>query len=150
MRRFNQTVELSQSYGIEGTVIGKHGGRSNVSKLVNLFKRTRQLVSFAKGLGIDLAVSHNSYTHTLAGRLVGARVGTLMDYEGQPTKLLSPIVSPRKHCESSVPNTKAFIGTKALRSRSTFQDSVLIPILLSSLKDPVGCRMIGNWKKISW
>lgn len=84
LRRFNQTVQLSQRYGIDRTETGRHGGRSNLSKLFNLFHRTGQLVYSATKLAIDLEVSHNSYTHALAGRVVVARVVTLMDYEGQP------------------------------------------------------------------
>jgi len=84
LRDFNQTVELSKKYGIEGTVIGKHGGQGHLAKIMNLLNRSLQLAIFARGKDIDIAVSHNSYPHTVAGKLSGSRVVTLMDYEGQP------------------------------------------------------------------
>lgn len=84
MRDFNQTVELAQINGLEGTVIGKHGGKSRIGKFFNLIGRSRRLVSFSRHLPVDVAVSHNSYTQTIAGRQIGAKVVTIMDYEGQP------------------------------------------------------------------
>jgi predicted glycosyltransferase len=84
LRDFNQTVEIAALNGLPGEVIGKHGGSSSLGKLGNLVGRSLRLVSYAAGVKPDVAVSHNSYTHTIAGRLVGARVVTIMDYEGQP------------------------------------------------------------------
>ncbi len=84
LRDFNKTVELAKKYGIEGTVIGHHGGKNNLTKILNLVGRSRSLVSYGKNLSIDISVSHNSYTHTIAGRLIRSKVVTLMDYEGQP------------------------------------------------------------------
>lgn len=89
MRDFAQTVPLAHSYGIKGDVIGRHGGASRLLKVANLFKRTNQLIDFSKDKAIDVVVSHNSYTHTIAGRLIGARVVTIMDYEGQPANHLA-------------------------------------------------------------
>jgi uncharacterized protein len=84
MRDFNQTVEIARLNGLDGTVIGKHGGRSSLGKMLNLLTRSAALASFGREQGADIAVSHNSYTQTVAGRLIGARVVTIMDYEGQP------------------------------------------------------------------
>src|SRR5262245_38033508 len=58
-------------------------------KLMNLMRRSLQLQSAARGKAIDITVSHNSYTNIVAGRLVGAKVVTLMDYEGQPANHLA-------------------------------------------------------------
>ncbi|MEI6126628.1 MAG: DUF354 domain-containing protein [Pseudomonadota bacterium] len=89
MRSFAQTVPLAHRYGIQGEIIGQHGGANTLLKAVNLISRTAQLVKFAANKKIDIAVSHNSYTHALAGRLIGARVVTIMDYEGQPANHLA-------------------------------------------------------------
>ena len=72
LRDFCQTVELARTWELEALAIGKHGGKGLAAKLLNLFYRSFQLVNFAKGKEIDLAVSHNSYTQIVAGRLVGA------------------------------------------------------------------------------
>jgi predicted glycosyltransferase len=84
MRDFNQTVELAELNGLSGTVIGKHGGRTSLGKIGNLIGRSLSLARYAASVKPDIAVSHNSYTHTIAGRMVSARVVTIMDYEGQP------------------------------------------------------------------
>jgi len=89
MREYAQTVSLGKKYGIEGMIVGKHGGRNLTTKFFNFIMRSRQLQLAVKGKAIHLAVSHNSYTNIIAGRLVGARVVTLMDYEGQPANHLA-------------------------------------------------------------
>jgi predicted glycosyltransferase len=95
LRDFNQTVELAELNGLSGEVIGKHGGSSSLGKLGNLIGRSLRLVSYAASAKPDVAVSHNSYTHTIAGRLVGARVVTIMDYEGQPANHIAFRVAHR-------------------------------------------------------
>ena len=89
LRDFNQTVELAERNGIRGTVIGEHGGRGRLGKLLNLMCRAIHLAQFAGHKGIHIAVSHNSYAQIVAGRLTGLRVVTLMDYEGQPANHLA-------------------------------------------------------------
>jgi predicted glycosyltransferase len=84
MRDFNQTVEIARLNDLGGIVIGKHGGKSSLGKMMNLFTRSGALAAFGIKQRADVAVSHNSYTQTVAGRLIGARVVTIMDYEGQP------------------------------------------------------------------
>ncbi len=89
LRDFNQTVELARFYGLQGELIGTHGGKSTPGKLLNLCMRTRRLAKFARDNAVDLAVSHNSYTQILAARMSRIRSITLMDYEGQPANHLA-------------------------------------------------------------
>ena len=84
LRNFNQTVEILERNGLHGKVIGTHGGASSFGKILNLFNRSFSLTEYGKSLKADIAVSHNSYTHTIAGRFSRSRVVTIMDYEGQP------------------------------------------------------------------
>ena len=99
-RRFAQTVELAEAAGIPHFVIGGHGGAGLVGKAGNLIGRTTALVRWARGRGIDLAVSHNSYAQTAAARSLGIKSVTLMDYEYQPAnhlafRLASRVIVPR-------------------------------------------------------
>ncbi len=89
MRDFAQTVSLAERYNIKGITVGRHGGSNMIMKAVNFCIRTGQLLLFAKGKSFDIAVSHNSYTHIIASRLAGAKVITIMDYEGQPANHLA-------------------------------------------------------------
>jgi predicted glycosyltransferase len=107
MRDFNQTVEIARKNGLDGEVIGRHGGKSSFGKVLNLFSRSGMLASFGRRSGVDVAVSHNSYTQTIAGRLIRARVVTIMDYEGQPAnhiafRLAHRVIVPAAFPESDL------------------------------------------------
>lgn len=104
LRDFNQTVELAQKNGLNGVVIGRHGGKSVVGKLMNLLSRSRRLASFGRVARADVAVSHNSYTQTIAGRIIGAKVVTIMDYEGQPANHIAFRLAHRVIVPSSFPH----------------------------------------------
>ncbi len=107
MRDFNQTVEISRLNDLDGTVIGKHGGKTSLGKMLNLLTRSGALAAFGRREKADVAVSHNSYTQTLAGRLIGTRVVTIMDYEGQPAnhiafRLAHRVIVPAAFPESAL------------------------------------------------
>ncbi|MGH7493952.1 MAG: DUF354 domain-containing protein [bacterium] len=89
MREYAQTVALGKKYGLQGVIVGKHGGSNLMMKLCNFAWHAKQLHSAARDKAIDLAVSHNSYKSIVAGRMVGAKTVTLMDYEGQPANHLA-------------------------------------------------------------
>jgi predicted glycosyltransferase len=99
-RRYAQTVELAEAAGLTPTIIGQHGGGKLAGKASNLVGRTAALARWARGRGIDLAVSHNSYSQTVAARAIGIKSVTLMDYEHQPANHLafrfaSRVIVPR-------------------------------------------------------
>jgi uncharacterized protein len=83
-RDFAQTVPLAKKLGLDATLIGAHGGRGLFKKVTNIGGRALALARWASGRDLDLAVSHNSYAHVAASRLIGVPCATLMDYEHQP------------------------------------------------------------------
>ena len=83
-RDFAQTVELAAKAGMMAHVIGGHGGGSIAGKAGNLLGRASALRKWARGRGIDLAVSHNSYAQIATAAALGIKSITLMDYEHQP------------------------------------------------------------------
>src|SRR6185369_5711844 len=83
-RDFAQTVELAAKAGMMAHVIGGHGGGSIAGKAGNLLGRASALRKWARGRGLDLAVSHNSYAQIAAAAALGISSVTLMDYEHQP------------------------------------------------------------------
>jgi predicted glycosyltransferase len=83
-RDFAQTVELAAKAGMMAHVIGGHGGGSIAGKAGNLLGRASALRKWARGRGVDLAVSHNSYAQIAAAAALGIKSITLMDYEHQP------------------------------------------------------------------
>jgi len=153
MRDFNQTKELAERYNIKGELVGQHGGRSYVLKSFNLMKRSLQLFNYGHGREIELAVSHNSYTHAIAGRLIGAKVVTLMDFEGQPAnhiafrlanKVIVPDSFPDKYLKkfgATLKKTYKYKGFKEQVYLSDFKPST------SFLSDLIGsCDLPEDWK----
>ena len=88
-RAFAETVDLARAAGFNATVIGGHGGGKLSGKAGNLVQRGLGLARWARGRGIELAVSHNSYSQILAARALSIRAVTLMDYEHQPANHLA-------------------------------------------------------------
>ncbi len=88
-RAFAETVELARAAGFSAEVLGGHGGGKLSGKAGNLVQRAMTLARWARGRGIDLALSHNSYSQILAARALGMRTVTLMDYEHQPANHLA-------------------------------------------------------------
>jgi hypothetical protein len=118
IRDFNQTVEIARRNGLVGAVIGTHGGKSSIGKMVNLLSRSGSLAAFGKEYRAQVAVSHNSYTQTVAGRLIGARVITIMDYEGQPAnhiafRLAHRVIVPAVFPEADLRRFGCRIGREA-------------------------------------
>lgn len=109
-RDFAQTKALLDFWKLDYTLIGKHGGKAKLKKIVNLFVRTGQLISHIKKnkLKIDLAVSHGSRTQLVACKLLGIKSVLMLDYEytekhifnSLSTWLLMPEYIPTKLLDS--------------------------------------------------
>ncbi len=104
-RDFNHTVELARLTGLSVVRVGAHGGRKDVAKLANLPVRVRQLLNAVGGDKPSVAVSHNSYTQTLAARISRIPVVTIMDYEGQPANHIAFRAANRVVVPESFPRT---------------------------------------------
>ncbi len=89
-RDFAQTLPLCKKYHLPVVQIGGHGGKGLFSKARNISARSYALYRFAKqNFPVDLAISHNSYSHTIAAKLAGIPSVTIMDYEFQPANHLA-------------------------------------------------------------
>jgi predicted glycosyltransferase len=128
-RDFAQTVELAAKAGMMAHVIGGHGGGSITGKAGNLLGRAAALRKWARGRGIDLAVSHNSYAQIAAAAALGIKTVTLMDYEHQPAnhlafRLASRVIVPRAFPASELHKYGAGKG-KVKRYDGTTEDVYL-------------------------
>jgi predicted glycosyltransferase len=81
-RDFAQTLGLLEMFGIEHTVIGRHGGASVRGKSLGLARRSTALTWFGRGRGITPAFSHGSNDLAIAARLLRLHSTVLHDYEG--------------------------------------------------------------------
>src|SRR5712692_9286115 len=123
-RDYAQTVELAAAAGLMPVVIGGHGGGKLTGKAGNLVGRAGALAKWARGRGLDLAVSHNSYAQIAAASGLGIKSTTLMDYEHQPAnhlafRLASRVIVPRafpaaelRKYGASMRKVKRYEGTK--------------------------------------
>jgi predicted glycosyltransferase len=84
-----QTRELAEAVWPEALVVGDGFRRSIAQKGTAIWARARALAQQLWGLAPEVAVSHNSYSQILAGRALGIRVVTAMDYEHQPANHLA-------------------------------------------------------------
>src|SRR5215218_9374256 len=128
-REFAQTVELAEAAGLQPEVVGRHGGGRLSGKAGNLVGRAWALARWARGRGVGLAVSHNSYSQVLAARALGLRAVTLMDYEHQPAnhlafRLASRVVVPESFPEDALRRFGAGAG-KVRRYRGIKEDVYL-------------------------
>ena len=128
-RAFAETVELAEAAGFNATVVGGHGGGKLSGKAGNLVQRGLSLARWARGRGIDLAVSHNSYSQILAARALSMRTVTLMDYEHQPANHLafrfaSRIIVPSAFPETAL-NRYGAQSTKVFRYQGIKEDVYL-------------------------
>ncbi|HSS22735.1 MAG TPA: DUF354 domain-containing protein [Pyrinomonadaceae bacterium] len=106
-RDFAETVPLATAAGFAPQIIGGHGGGKLSGKAGNLVQRGMSLARWARGQGLDLAVSHNSYSQILAGRALSLKTVTLMDYEYQPAnhlafRLASRVIVPRSFPDAAL------------------------------------------------
>lgn len=128
-RDYAQTVELAKMAGLTPVVIGGHGGGKLAGKAGNLVGRAAALAKWARGRGLDLAVSHNSYAQIAAAGGLGIRSVTLMDYEHQPAnhlafRLASRVIVPRAFPDSALRRYGAARG-KVKRYKGTKEDVYL-------------------------
>jgi uncharacterized protein len=84
-RDFAQTLALADRYKLSHTPIGRHDGGHWLTSIQRILKRALRLRHWARSQGgIDLAVSHNSYSQAIAAKLLRLPFVTLMDFEHQP------------------------------------------------------------------
>lgn len=128
-RDFAETIPLAHAAGLTPQVIGTHGGREMSKKAGNLMGRAWELARWARRRRLDLAISHNSYSQILAGRLARIRAITLMDYEHQPAnhlafRLASRIIVPASFPKRALRRYGAGVG-KVRRYHGTKEDVYL-------------------------
>ena len=128
-RAFAETVPLAEAAGFAAEVVGGHGGGKLAGKAGNLIQRGLALARWARGRGIDLALSHNSYSQILAARALSIPSVTLMDYEHQPAnhlafRLASRVIVPTAFPEESLARLGASPG-KVRRYHGTKEDVYL-------------------------
>ncbi len=88
-RDYAQTVEMARLAGLDPEVFGTHGGKDPVMKVARFTQRTAQLLRWARGRQIVLAVSHNSLEPLAAAKFLGIPSVNLMDYEHHPNNHIS-------------------------------------------------------------
>ena len=80
-RDFAQTIGLSERFGIEHTVIGRHRGSGRAAKAGGLVSRSSALARWARPRRFDLALGHGSNDVTVAAWLLRIPCSTMFDYE---------------------------------------------------------------------
>src|SRR5712691_6074609 len=80
-REYAQTLQLLELHGLEAEVIGRHGGRSRLTKARQMASRLLALRRWARGRSFDVALAHGSHELTMTARRLGIPSSTTFDYE---------------------------------------------------------------------
>lgn len=87
-RDYSDVPELADMYGIGGTNIGKHGGKSMPGKILAGLRRCMSMARWAKPKNIDLAIGFGSHPLTMTAARLGIPSISVFDYEyGKKSKL---------------------------------------------------------------
>lgn len=92
-REFAQTTQLLDFWKIKHRVIGAHGGRWKIQKVLNWIERSAQLRQSVKGRSIDLAVSHGSRTQLLAAWRSKIPSVLMLDYEHTEARIFNALAT---------------------------------------------------------
>ncbi len=127
-RDYAQTKSLLEFWGIPFRLIGRHGGKNKIKKVLNLFDRASALRGYIKDKSVDLALSHGSRTQLVAAKFMGIKSVLMMDYEYTEAKIFnyfsSHILIPRYIPDSRLES--ANINTKKVLRYSGFKEELYL------------------------
>lgn len=140
-RDYAQTLGLLRLRRIEHTVVGRHDGRHLLLKILGLFRRTGQLVNFARGKGFDVAVSHGSRALPVAALILRIPCATFYDYEhvfmgifnSLPGKILVPKLIPDEVLEAVGANLDRIVKYPGLKEEVYLRDFLPDPTILREI-----------------
>jgi predicted glycosyltransferase len=88
-RAYAQTVVLADQFGLQHTIIGRHGGHGYVQLARQIWRRALMLTRWAREQRFDLAVGFNSGSLAIAAVLLRVASVGLVDYEYHPLSHLT-------------------------------------------------------------
>lgn len=92
-RDFAQTKDLLTLWNIPHALLGKHGGKGKLGKIVNLFQRAQALTRVVQGKPVSLAVSHGSRTQLVAAKRLGIPAVLMLDYEYTEARIFNTLAT---------------------------------------------------------
>jgi len=92
-RDFAQTKDLLRYWNIDHRMLGVHGGKSRIRKIINLVHRSNTLVKEVRRKNIKLAVSHGSRTQVVAAKRLRIPSLLMIDYEYTETRIFNLFAS---------------------------------------------------------
>jgi predicted glycosyltransferase len=143
-RDFAQTLELLADSGLEHEVVGPpHGGATRAGKARAMAGRLRALRRWARGRGIDVALSHASHELPLTARSLGIASAYAFDYElayvqhglgcRAATVVVVPEVIPQRRLSRLGARTRKVRRYPGLKEEYYLHDVVVDTAVLTSL-----------------
>jgi len=126
-RDFAQTKDLLELFQVKYSLLGKHGGKNRINKIINLVIRSSQLYSFIRNnynyKKIGLAVSHGSRSQLVTAKGLNIRSLLMFDYEYTESFIfnylsnfmLAPEILPIKYLKKIGFNVKKLIRYGGLK-----------------------------------
>lgn len=127
-REFAQTRELLSLWKIDHTLIGAHGGRGKLGKIVNLLERSNALVKTVGDKAIALAVSHGSRTQLLAAKRLSIPSLLMLDYEYTESRIFN-LLATHILMPAAIPDKRlagAGFNLKKVRRYGGFKEEIYL------------------------
>ena len=131
-RDFAQTKDLLALWNVEHALIGNHGGKGKLRKVVNLFQRAAALSRAVSDRKAEMAVSHGSRSQVLAAWRLGIPSVLMLDYEFTEsrifntlaTHLLMPVHIPDKRLADAGFNLRKVVRYPGFKEEIYLRDFV--------------------------
>jgi predicted glycosyltransferase len=92
-RDYAQTKDLLTLWNVPHTLIGKHGGKNKIKKIINLFSRSNELIKNVKDRQINLAISHGSRTQVVTAKWLNIPSVLMLDYEYTEARIFNMLAT---------------------------------------------------------
>lgn len=130
IRNRYQVSDLCDQFGLKYEIIGKDYGKSKVSKIFGLIKRTGQLLAFVREKEVTIAVTKGSPYQILAAHFLKIPSIWMMDYEHSnisiekrfATTILSPQIIPLEVLDKKGIDLRRVIQYPGLKEDIYLQD----------------------------
>lgn len=149
-RDFAQTKDLLTLWNIPHALLGKHGGKGKLGKIVNLFQRAQALTRVVQGKPVNLAVSHGSRAQLVAAKRLGIPAVLMLDYEYTEARifntlakyLLMPAFIPERRLSEAGFKLKKVVRYTGFKEEIYMRDFVPDPGFRKSLQIDPGTILI--------
>lgn len=104
-RDFTETINLANRYCPDHVIVGAHGGKTMIGKVIANLHRAAKLARLIVLRHISLALSHGSISQAITSTMLSIPTVAIGDYEGQPgnhfvCRVIKKLIVPDVLCKT--------------------------------------------------